>query len=508
MAVLLLAEPGCTLALQRQRDQCQTSADCQSRAVGAVCTTEGICEATAAVPNGASPPASRCVRDLDCGDEWSRCVDGTCHSLLPDSCAPVGKATPLDATERLPIAVLVPSSASTIDSSATADAVLRAVSALNDASMQVSRVPRVVAVMCPDDDSTALEGLLSAGVKILIDSARPSALEAATAQVNARAVLFAPYGDAPALQSSELASWVVSCTPNRAALGAQTLAAATFLRDALRAAALLPADSRSLLAVSSDEVAWGYSAAFSHDALGSASVERLSYDSAADTSGFVAALTAARVSEASLLVAASSAADWQANIDALELSRAAAHEPEPYYLLSEQELTALDEPTAVPVRYFALGNPGATGGLDTVSDCAYLAVYAAVAGEFRFALQTAQLSPAAIVLGLSALVNGPSPAIPAGQAADVFRALAAARGTAGALDLVGLSGALDFTPLPNEAAAIDGTTNLYLSPPPAERELYCVPADRHEFCESGVRFSGSGAVRKVKASTCPCVVSQ
>jgi hypothetical protein len=495
-AALLLALPpaGCTFALERQRAQCETSADCQSRAVGAVCTSEGLCERVTTPAADESKATNGCERDSDC-DAWSLCAEGSCRSLLANGCEPLGEPVALEAEQRLALAVLVPAAARSSIESAVESALGDLIAGFSSSS----HVPALFAVACPDDDQQALSSLLSAGVEILIGPTSASVAQPISELVRQRAVLFAPRAEPPHLGSLVEQPWVVSCRPQWAEH--QVLAAARFVRNQLISAELLAPEVRAVLVASQVELAQGR-ASFDAEALAAANIELLAYDSFEGPSAFLSAL-AATTPEPGLLLAPFGSEDWSHNLAALEQERSATGQPPPYYLLGKRDAAVLDVMASAPTRLFALDDAGAEG-VQGISDCTYLAVYAALAAQYRFALRAEQLSPAAIVLGLSALVGGKS-SLAVSQVAAIIRTLETTRGTAGSVNLVGSSGDLDFAGLPTPEAAINGAAGLYLAPQPDEQALYCVDPQLHDYCASKVVFSASGAQLTRTASNCPCL---
>jgi hypothetical protein len=531
-----LVVTGCTLALQREGDQCETSDDCQRLARGAVCTSEGICEAlqdTAEVSYD-----EPCASDDECKGAWSICRDYVCRKLDAHGCIGLGTIDAADPRERLPIGLLVP--AEELVGAAAQRMRGAALTAIDAFNQTPGSGPQLVGVACDDGDEVALAALLDAGVQILIGPSRAHAIAPIAAIAQRRAVLFAPFADAPALLElgTPLESHVVSCTPNGAGTLVAQGAAISFFREHLRAAGLAADQARMVEAISHEEHELGYGFADG----GGVDIERVSYDASLQGRGFVSALSE-HPQEPSILVAPSGEVDWSFNMTALDSERLATGAPLPFYLLRGKQANTLDvirdsatsphrseravgldftlsEPSQEVHRRFVRAFHGSTGsaaapGLAAVHDCVYLAVYAALAAELRFSLRRQELSADSLIMGLRALVKPDAGdqdsedhgsvdvAVGREEIPQALAALRSARGRDGAIDLRGGTGDLDFLALPSTTQVIQSRAGLYLSPSPASLELYCVDAARNEFCDTGIVFS-QVASTSPESSRCDC----
>ncbi len=524
-----LSATSCTLALQREHDQCHTSADCQSRALGAVCTENGVCERLLETQRQPKQTQS-CELDADCtDDDWSVCHDGTCQSLAIGSCIRLGEGGRNGTRERLPLAVLVPSAELSQPSDApnllaASFAIAELQQALVDPPAssrcdpfpQCDPLPQIVAVACDEDDSAGYAALTDAGVHLLIGPMRAGAVDNARAAADGHAVLFSPYADAPNLYTprSSPTSSIVSCKPNRSDSKASLLSATRFMHDRLVAQSLMAKDGKPLLALSETERDLGY------DQLEDGSLEAVVY---ADppVAGLVSQIQAADAAPG-FLVAGSAVEDWSEVIGSLEQSAAFAKRQYPLsYLLADKQASVLgyfgqaissddppeqrtfgldsvvsDENRAIHQSFgdafwTTTGRP-LEPGLDYVRDCVYLATYAAVAGQLRLSLAAGQLSPVAVLVGLRALTGKGRPLrVGPEDIKTVLSELQKNHDFDASVTLIGGSGDLDLLGVLSVAEIEAAPTAQYVRPSARDQQLYCVDSTL-AFYDMDVVFPVSG----------------
>jgi hypothetical protein len=516
----------CTVALQRDHEQCRTSADCRHLARAAVCTSDGLCESLA-VEGGSVD----CLSDRDCAGPWSICFLNACHQLDQAPCMGIGVPDASDASERLPFAVLVPDvemkpaakQVVNLDGPTVgvAQTVLQAFAAARKAS---ASVPEVIGVACPAADAAALQRLTDAGVRLVIGPLQGDAVLAASDALQRQAVLFAASADAPTLLdwSEPLASDIVSCKPNSADSRSAQLTAVTFVQAQLGEAGLLAPDSPTVLARRRDEERLGY-------ALESPDVEQVTYEDSLNGQGLVRALSTQRHA-AGLIVAPSGLVDWSRNIKAVDADRQVAGLEPPYYLLRDKQGSTLDLVATGTERraqrtagldfalsdaaranqqgfvesFTAITGNASRPGLAYVHDCLYVALYAALAAELRFGLSARELSAQAVLLALEALVGGEERVNVAAE--DIPRALEllqSGHGLSRALDLTGGSGELDFEPSLAALGVIPSKFGTYVRPSAGASELYCFNVAVGNFCDTSLRFPTTGEPPQ-GVSRCDC----
>ena len=524
---------GCSLALRREHDQCHTSQDCQSLAVGAVCSQSGICEQLVAPPQ-ASGEAQACSRDADCtNDAWSVCRHGTCKALATNGCITLSASGRHGTRDRLPLAVLVP--AAELTGGNMGAELLAASFAIDELRRGFDQhgepFPEVVAVACDENDTAAYAHLVDAGVRVLVGPMRAGALESARMAVNGQAVLFSPYAEGPELEmpARSPTSSVVSCKPNRSGAKASLLAAVSFVQAELHRRALIAEDGEAVLALSETERQLGLADLFGKADLASASLRKVTYTNVPPGGGLVSELKREAVPPPSLVVAASAAEDWSELIAAVDDSARFAQRPYPFYLLADKQasvgqllgqVNGSDHPlTARTVgldytlsadntaihRDFEQAFTQGTGlpfepGLDYVRDCSYLATYAAVAGQLRYALAPADLGSEAVLDGLRAFTGG-GRRLPTGDGGinRVLQELQDKRGFDAAVQLIGGSGDLDLLGVLSVEEVASLPAGQYVHPAPRDQQLYCADATA-TFPATKLVFPSSGAAPGAEAA--------
>jgi hypothetical protein len=451
-------------------------------------------------------------------------------------------------------------------------AALTAIDELNDARAASPELPRVVAVACADDDQAALATLSGPlAVRIFIGPTRGTAIRPASDTINGRGALFAPFADGPNLATQDLATNVVSCTANRRDSYAAVIAAANFLRAPGSPLKVTP-DGPTALTLSSDEVELGFGNPFAAKPLG----ETVLFG--ADAKGLKGALDA-QPAWPGLVLAASAENSWSDNIKAIESESVATGQPVPNYLLIDQQANMLsllneantqagsramparqpssslasppatDSLPSLVVRVFGLAyhvdqrntdvdsafraafsketghspdlevasDPHAGPDLNRVYDCTYLAIYAALGAQVRFALTPDELSAPALIVGLRALVGkrdrppiiGTQPVtqpcnVGADAVSDVLAALKQGGGADSTVALTGASGNFDLPVFSVTAdQVIEGDAAKYLSPAAPDEDLYCYCSGT-TFYRTGVSFSAIGTLRVTKGA-CSCM---
>lgn len=516
LAALLVC--GCTLALQRDHNQCATSDDCQALAAGAVCTDRGICESL-------SIPAV-CRRNADC-DPSSLCRDGVCKSLLVEDCTALGRATNSAHEERLPVGILVPrAELASVPAIGVRGAASIAIDEMNDELSSEPGELRIVAVACPDDGPSAIGKLAGLGVRVLVGPMRSSDLLPSSAQVAGRAVFFSPLANAPVFKT-DLSSSVVSCAPNASDAYASLMSALQSVRRRLIDTGRIAADSTAAMALSTNEANLGFSNTFKTDVL--RPIETVQYN-ASDAKGLPRALDLQQL-RPRLIASGSAEDDWTRNIDAVDN---ASNQTRPYYFLNGKQPNVLalatdaggpmprlydrvfgldrhlgpasaDAAVAFEAAFGAATNNAVSLGLAAVYDCTYLAIYAALAARLRFDLLTDELSPDAIVVGLKAVTDTTGRPTPVGSASLLagIETLQATRGADASLRLIGASGSLDFS-LPSAEELLRDRTSKYQSPQPDTQEIYCVDPSAKAFCDTGVLFGADGRMATTPRRDCAC----
>ena len=523
-----LACSSCTAVLRRDHDQCHTSDDCQSLALGAVCTQSGICERLVAPPPVLGEPQA-CGRDADCAaDPWSVCRSGACLPLAGNGCIGWDAQHASSTRDRLPLAVLVPAAELSRDApGAHLRAAWFAIGELRDGfEASGGTFPEIIAVACDEDNPAAYAPLTDAGVRLLLGPMSSEAVENARSAVAGRAVLFSPYADAPTLESPSIApsSSIVSCKPNRSGAKASLLSAAAFIQQQLYNRMLIAGDSHAVLALSETEKALGIADLFGAAELDAASLKAVPYVDDPPGQGLVSELGREGLTP-SLLVAASTEESWSEIIDAVDASaRPPAY---PFYLLADKqaaiaalvaETNASDHPVdprtfgldfALSAKNLSVHQAFVTAfepdvvepGLDYVRDCAYLAAYAAEAGLLRYSLTTEELGPAAILGGLRAF-DGGGGELSVGADAAIVKVLQALQGSSdfdGSVKLIGGSGDFDLQGVPSIDAIAHAPATQYVRPSPRDRALYCTDATLG-FYDGRVLFPSSGAAPSADAA--------
>ncbi|HYQ04707.1 MAG TPA: hypothetical protein VER96_38800 [Polyangiaceae bacterium] len=515
----------CTIALNRDRHQCGTSADCQALSPGAVCTSDGLCES---VQPFSPRDANACRLDADCNDLWSVCRKGSCKPLSIENCQRLDDEL-ADAHDRLLIGALLPQE--DLEKERALDAIRLALKEINRAARSIPELPGVVGLACDETNSGALSTLLDDfAVPLLVSPTRLDPLAHARARNAQRAVIFAPFADAPNLrdgvpEASDAA--LISCRPNRADLSEALLNGVDFAKRRAIAQGLLPKEAPTVLTFSKLEENLGFDRPFTVHTPEDAQI--ISYDPETDNSSLASALTKASI-RSGLLVATSGEVDWSKNrLDDVD----AALDNAPLYLLSDQQPGLLDVVThdmslkKIVPRYERLWGldlaidatlhtrfaaafldefqARPSPNLDSVNDCVYLAVYSALAAQIRFALTPRQLTPSAIVTGLRALVGGdPEFSVGAPDIADVVAALQQNGGTDDSLRLARSTNGFEWLGLPSPSQAIsNGVGGLYVRPHATSLELYCTTTA--DFCRTGLRFSAESGPRDDAESQCSCL---
>lgn len=526
LAALAALLGGCTVALQREHEQCRTSQDCRHLSELAVCTSDGLCESLAS-----ESASSGCSNDLDCPGRWSVCYSKACRQLDQTPCVGIGAPDTVKSAERLPFAVLVPdkelsAAAKRLDKSnaptvGVAETVLEA---FTTARKESASVPQVVGVACPETDPAALQLLKDAGVRLVIGPMQGDAVLAVSEALSQQAVLFAASADAPLLLNSRArpASHIVSCKPNSGDTRLAQVAAMTFVQGQLSEAGLLAAGRSAVVARSHDEARFGY-------VLNNPVIPEVEYDASLQGEGLASAL-ATKQPTAGLIAAASGLEDWSHNLKEVEAARQIADLEPAYYLLRDKQASTLDLLATAPKGLaqrsaglaFALSEAASanretfdeayaatTGnqprvGLEYLHDCLYVAIYAAFAAQQRFGMVPRELSAEAVLLGLDALVGGEQQVNVSGP--EITRALEllqSGHGLSAALDLVGGSGDLDFEASLLALQVIPAELGTFIRPAAGDLELYCLDPKDSQVCDSTLRFPTTGEPAQ-GASQCDC----
>ena len=533
-ALVALALTSCTLALSRTHDQCSTSRDCQAVELGAVCTDQGVCKSVMSTASTAPAHAQPCQHDADCTDPSALCRQGGCKSLIADGCVGLGVADATDERERLPVAVLTAHE----DLLATPlgpvpAAVLLAVTEINAQRSAGALLPRVIAVACDETNTDALHDLIASGVRVVVGPTRSDLLAPTSDAALNEAVLFAPFADAPLfeiMQAPTRTSSIVSCKPNRRESEASLLSAVDFMRAYIARAQAPAAGDSAVVALTQTENQLGFADLFRPSELTPHGAQALTFDPKKDDLGTaLAALPAVP----GLVVGASTEADWSQNVLSVERSLS---DHLPYYLLSDKQSDVLnlllhDGQRVSPQdqRTFGLDNHleaanlsareqfvsafvAATGGdpprgTEYAYDCTYLGIYAAYAGLLRYSLSPDQLSPGAVLMGLSGFNEHGMP-LSVG-AADVALALATLQrpvSSQRAIRLLGSSGNVgDLQSLPGAFGVVSDTSTVYVQPTPRAKELYCIDRKNSQFCDTGLIFPVSGAQPAPTEGACSCM---
>lgn len=510
-AACILLNAACTVALQRDSDQCSTSADCQALAVGAICTSDGVCQALD--ESLVAKAESACIWDADCAEPWAICREGACRSLEVPGCELVGSPPP--GRERLPIGVLVPSDE--LGQGALHGVLGAALTTVNELNLATatSSSPGVAAIACSDQDQEAIGALRRAGVVVFLGPSKMEALQQVRQTLKGGGIVFAPAADAPALLETESVSSVVSCKPNARDLLATDVSAVTFMRERLEQAGLIAPESAAVLAVSSGEKDLGYGMDAAREQ--QANIREVVYEYRDDGGDLTSQL---KGTGTRLIVSASDEVDWSNNVRALDRTSRLAGVPPPFYLLKGKQLNALDaiqvepmdltdrrsvgrtskltEPEQQVRSEFAQSVRAATGNpaspdASYVHDCTYLAFYAAIAAQLRYSLTAHGLTPNAMLVGLRALVRGDAVAEVGREGVPgALALLERARGGDATLHLLGGSGSLELTELPAVEDAVLSAAGRYVRPVPGDYEFYCVEAAARRFCNTGVVIPAAG----------------
>jgi hypothetical protein len=447
-----------------------------------------------------------------------------------------GTTSPPDAADVLVIGMLT-SSDELEEPGPVTGAVSTVVRELNAArvSASITGLPAVVAVACDESKPESVAYLVDTlRARIIVGPTRSNHLEPAIMKASEAALLFAPFADEPDLAPmvDRAAGRLVACKPNRSAIRTyflDALAEARTLIAGLAAPGMDPIEAA--LAVSGDEATRAFSAQFNDQELQEAGVRRFAYTADPSGSGLLSALTAA-IPWPNLIIAASSEDDWGTNIAAVDGATYGSTEAYPYYFLADKDSEVLfktnantstaagfpapsmrllgldyhrDDQVARNYSEFAAsfvpnGTPPA--GLEYAYDCSYLAVYAAVAAGMQLGVHPSRLSAGEILLGLDAL-HGDGSGFPvrASSINDIISTLAARRGAAASVDLIGSSGQLDMQP----ASAADALPYARLfSVAPPDGELYCVDGATRAYCDTGIIFPAAGGELSRAARNCLC----
>jgi hypothetical protein len=517
----------CTLLLQRERDQCHSSEDCQALATGAVCTSEGIC-----VTTDASLPSPSCTTSSDCAP-GSVCGAPGCQRLDELGCTSLGPAA--DPNGALLLGVLTTDPTDPGQGDGWLAAFRTSIGELEAAVGNDPDFPKLAVFACDENDSAAIARLTEARVSIVLGPTHTASLQPALTALAGGAVVFAPSAEAPVIedwQQAGLSSSLVSCKPNRADSETAWLSGRAFVKQQLVAHGLAPADGATVVAISDDEANLGYDAESSGAEPDDGSLTSVEYDSTGRGSGLEEALAEAMLAP-TLLVAPSAEEEWNVNIGAVDGASAPTGHALPYYLLSDEQAAVLtlltqndktkppefmrvsglayhlsDANSAANAEFaadFLADTGGAPNpGLEYMHDCTFTAIYAALAGMLRYSLAPAEVTPAAVLVGLRALSGGDtSLAVGGSQASNVLATLGSARGKDASLSLVGASGDLGMA-LPTVDEIIQDPVGVYARPAAADEELYCIDASQHLFCRTGLIFSNSGSPPDTSTQTCSC----
>lgn len=544
---------GCSVLLDPVVGQCRRHEDCQALGVGYVCAPDAVCvELVDSFPGSVGRDAGSCQLDADCASTHglALCREGACLTLnAPEvGCLSSGWGTtvPEDGSSVLPIGMLVPDAE--LSSSGTGRRVSGAVgTAINELNRARERdslagLPALVGVACDEARPEALAYLVdSLQLGVILGPSRSDAVRQALARTAGRALLVAPFADAPSLlpEAADPAAYLLSCKPNRQHLRAYMLAAVDEARALVGALGAPGLDPSSLaLAVSNDVATQRFAEGFNDRDLAAAGLRRVRYAMGAGGLGLVNALRGV-TPPVNLVVAASAEDAWAENIAAYDGATFASHGYYPYYLLAERRwdlynevlrdqatadgfapqyarLLGLDyhrEPESALVydefrsAFFAETGSQAEPNLEYAYDCTYLAVYATVAAAQRSSQPANRLSAEAIAAGLGAL-HGGGPLLPVREldVARVIAGLVERKGEDAAVDLVGASGRLDLERLlPSDGAGL--VARQYWSADAADGELYCIDTDQKVFCDTGIVFSRDGGSVVRGENPCRCLGS-
>jgi hypothetical protein len=538
----------CTVALRRQDGQCRSHADCQALSAGYLCAANGVCAAfDAGSLANSSPGIGHCSADADCSDlGLAVCRRGMCLGLnAPDGdCVSNGWGTTVtpDRSSVILIGMLAPRGELFNSSARVVAPIVTALDEINRSRTpeNAAVLPALVGVACDEAQPLALDYLLDdLAVNIVIGPADPSRVEPTLAQIGGRAALWTPYADGPHLREPDLTAsgWLVGCKPNRFGLQTYFLSAVSEVQAELGALATPPLGTISpTLAISGDLATTAFAAGFSADVLDAAGVRAVQYTAGQSGRGLISALQVVRPFP-NLVIAASSVDRWGENIAAFDRVSYDQTRAYPYYLLSEKRTdvysqTINDQATAngFPAQYrrfmgldyhrdgqtalaaaaFSVAFRDKTGalpeaGVEYAYDCAYVAVYSAVAAALRYSIPASELPAEALVEGLES-ITGSGPLLPVGepQVGDVVNTLIANHGANGSVNLVGASGGLEF--VGNVRAAPGAAAARYVAPKSADGELYCIDVNSKEYCDSGIIFSAiDGSITKPRQPRCSCL---
>ncbi len=520
---------GCSALLEREHDQCSTSEDCQHFGMGSVCTTNGTCR-RATAPIGAPPDSSLpvCKRDADCGDS-SVCRDAVCRDLERSGCVMLSASGFDSRAERLPLLLLLPDTLR--DANRFRSVVGTAARAWSAARQVETELPELSIVACPASDPRSLDLLDRAGIRLVLAAVKTAQLESVLEAVDGRALVFAPFADAPGLRDlieSRRTTSVVSCKPNRADGVAGISSAIAAVSSAFEQEGRIAPGARAIVALNENEVRYGY------DAI----LEGTTFDSVPYSADSIGPALTSETDTPGLIVGISGEVDWSLNITAIESSNLGNADPPPAYLLMDRQasvrelvvqnefasnsvFTAADNPTPlkdrlviwdhavadrnreIHDRFAALLPPGEALGpdLDYVHDCLYVALYASLAARMRFAFSWSGLSVEAVLVGLNALVGGEPLPIGSTHLIEGRARLEAALGYDYALDLFGASGDLDFVGVPTIEEAVLSPASRLVAPSRGAEEFYCVDV-KQDHCPTGVTVSEPGIL--TGESECPC----
>jgi len=537
----------CSVALSRDGDQCTDSLDCQRFGPDYVCSSDHVCVTYTKSdrgPRGDGDADDQCRTHADCSAQLgpSLCREGECLPLNDRSVGCVtrdwGTTTPSDGSEVVPLGMLVPADELGATSRRKfSGAVGTAINELNRARAALgdTSLPALVGVACDESSDEAVSYLIEKlGVRAVIGPVGAARAEQVADQSDGQAVFFLPAADGPNLapERNDPRSLVVGCKPNRD--GLQPLFLRAMSEVAARVEAETGAAPQAVLAVSEDAPTTRFAAALNDRDLAAAGVRRLEYIADSGGRGLVSALRSVTPAP-DLVIAASAADDWAGNVSAVDSASFGRVESYPYYLLAEKrfELLSLlaDLTTAEghPRQYqrvlgldyhrsersklayedfrvaFELEPGGGAGGdpdpgFEYAYDCTYVAAFAATAARER-RLSEGEPGPDALAVSLDALSGGEAVPVRASSIAEAVERLAANRGGAGSLSLIGTSGDLEFT-----AEVSDDSGRRYYRRATPEGELYCIPKTGVKtFCDTGVVFPTDGGEPTEDNGDCDCV---
>jgi hypothetical protein len=545
---LPLALCACTLAFQRDLRQCRVDADCQALDPGFLCGEDAVCVSFVAMDRvSSSPEGNECRSDAECLTRSvpALCRDGYCRAIAGASgrCVPVGAPNVTDEMDALALGLLVPRQE--LDDDGSKPGIRRVVGAAIDefnasrSAEKLASLPPLLGIACDESNPDELEYLLhTLNVRLIIGPSDVDRVELALLRISDQALLIPPFADAPNLEptASDRPGYVLSCRPNRKTVQPYFIdAVAEVGRRLATLGPPAPAAISAGLVVSSDPATASFADGLDAARLDDAGVRVFRYTDYPLGVSLVEALALAEP-PVNLVVAASAEGDWAQNMAAVDAASRERGDDLPFYLLPEnrgptytallQEETPNVDPLSRSLRMIVLGRARssrgeialdefvervdarasmlALAGLEYIYDCTYAAIYATIAAAARLRRSPLGLAPEAVVLGLRSLAGGPSMLVGPSDIARSLRELASQRGLDGAIDLVGISGELDFLTPPSEDPS---SAREYISAGAPDGALYCLDVHDRTLCDMGVAFPAAGGPPVQVDTACACFPS-